>query len=139
MILISNKKDYYNHINRESKKNNSFFYIATYGFKLEKDIEEILNNLKKTKCKDVKILIGLSNPSIKQINFLKNKLSNYNVKLFNNSHLKMIVNDTSGIIGGRNLTQSDWKDTGVKFLNKQSILKLKSEFLKNYNSRQGLL
>jgi hypothetical protein len=42
----------------------------------------------------------------------------------------MIVNDSSSIIGGRNLTQSDWKDTGVKFVNKQNILKLKSEFLK---------
>jgi hypothetical protein len=139
MILISNKKDYYNHINRESKKNNSFFYIATYGFKLEDDIKEILNNLKKSKCKDIKILIGLNNPSKKQTLFLKTYLKEFNVKLFNNSHLKMIVNDSSSIIGGRNLTQSDWKDTGVKFVNKQNILKLKSEFLKNYNSKSGLL
>jgi len=137
MILISNKKDYYNHINRESKKNNSFFYIATYGFKLDGDIENILNNLKN--CKDVKILIGLSNPSLKQVSFLKSRLKNFNVKIFNNSHLKMIINDTSSMIGGRNLTQSDWKDTGVKFFNKSSISQLKEEFLKNYNSRQGLL
>lgn len=115
------------------------FYIASFGLNLDKDICNILSNLNKNKCKDVKILIGLSNPSIKQISFIKNKLKEFNVKIFSNSHLKMIVSDNSAIIGGRNLTQSDWKDTGVKFQNKNSIKQLKEEFLRNYNSKIGLL
>jgi len=138
MILISNKQQYYNEINNMSKKKSNYFYIATYNLNIDNNVMQILNNLKKN-CKDIKIVIGLSNPSNKQISFLKYKLKDFQIKIFNNSHLKMIVSDTSAIIGGRNLTNSDWKDTGVKFQNKSSIVKLKSEFLKNFNSKNGLL
>lgn len=142
MKVISNNYNYYKELKTLSKNRLEYFYIATFNIKLDKDIYEILNNLTKNKCKDVKILIGLNNPSLAQINFLKKELSkfkNVEYRLFINSHLKMLVTNKKSIIGGRNLTKSEWKDVGVEFINKVNINKLKVEFLKNFNSRQGLI
>jgi phosphatidylserine/phosphatidylglycerophosphate/cardiolipin synthase-like enzyme len=107
------------------------FYIASYGFK------KGLYNVPK----HAKLLIGLPYfpdctpdcPHCKQRRE-KNKesiisaLTNYNYKLIDNIHLKLLIIDNIAIIGSRNLTGSQYEDLSIGVEDPKMINALKEHF-----------
>lgn len=134
MKLLKTKKEFYNEILKLASENPTFFYMASYNLNVDDNIKKIFKKLP-AKC-DVKIIIGLNeNASIKQREFLKNYFSEYEIKLLQACHLKLIVTNKGVILGGRNLTDSDWKDLSVLFISKNTISEIKKEFLKHFKQK----
>jgi hypothetical protein len=110
------------------KSKPKYFYLSTFNISIDEDVRDMLKQMKGVK--DVKILIGVNDPSPKQISFLKNTFRDLKIpmKLVTNHHMKIILSDSKAIIGGRNLTGSEWTDLSFETTYKNHIAKLKEEF-----------
>lgn len=136
MKLLKTKKAFYDEILRMSKEKPSFFYMATYNLSVENKMKLILSHLPDKS--DVRVIIGVNEGcSVKQKDFFKSYFKKYKVKLFNECHLKIIVSNKGVIVGGRNLTDSGWKDLSIKLISRDAIASIKAEFLKHF-SKKGL-
>lgn len=133
MKLLKTTASYYNEILKLSKSKPTFFYIATFNMNVDDKVKSIFKNLP-IKC-DVKLLIGVGDASDRQVAFYKSTFSNVQLKLLRNSHLKIVITNNEVIIGGRNITNSDWVDLSVTFTSKNTISQIKSEFLSNFKKK----
>ncbi len=134
MKLLKTKQSFYSEILKLSKEKPSFFYIASYNMSIDDKMEKVFHNLP-VNC-DVKIIIGLNEDvGNKQIAFFKRWFSEYNLKLFKNCHLKLVITNKSVIIGGRNITNSEWMDLSCAFIGKEIIAQIKKEFLSHFKKR----
>jgi phosphatidylserine/phosphatidylglycerophosphate/cardiolipin synthase-like enzyme len=102
-----------------------YFYLSTFNISINDEVKEMLELMKD--IKNVKILIGLSNPSDQLCGFLHAIFGKYGIKirLVKDFHMKSIVSDKKAIIGGRNLTKSGWTDLSFELISKPNILSLK--------------
>lgn len=136
MKILKTKSQYYSEIRRLAKSKPSFFYVASFNFSVDDSIKDIFSSLPK-KC-DTKLIVGVTESiSSKAISFLRSFSDNYNInlKLFKNCHLKIVISDNGAIIGGRNLTNSDWEDLSVLMINKKSISEFRVNFNKTFSKR----
>ena len=131
-ILDTNKK-FYSELKTLSKSNPTCFYVASFNLNVDDEILGIFKNLPKS-C-DKKLIVGTSNFSPKLISFLKWKLDFMNIKIYKDCHLKMVITDKGCIIGGRNITQSNWDDVSLLLINKNTYRELKTKFNNFYKKR----
>lgn len=131
MKLLKTKKAFYDEIIKMSKEKPSFFYMASYNLYNDDNLRAVFKNV--AKVPDVKIIVGVSEKS--SIKALEYTLDDFNYKLFRDCHLKLIVTNKGAIVGGRNLTGSDWIDLSIKLVGKPAILEIKNEFLKHFSKR----
>lgn len=134
MKVLETNEQFYSEIRKLSSKNPKFFYVSSFNLNYDRTLSSILEQLP-TRC-DKKMIIGVtSTTSEKQISFLKRALSDMRPKLLIDCHLKLIVSNKGCIVGGRNLTQSEWDDLSILLIDKITIEKLKDQFLKVYKRK----
>jgi hypothetical protein len=135
MKILKNKKEFENHVLTLAKQGPHFFYFCTFGFKLGDFTKEVINSLPKG-CV-VKGIIGVNDKISKaQLCFFKSYFTN--VKVVKNFHVKMILTNNGGVIGGRNLTDSNWEDISVPITRHAGIKNLKKHFENLYKSKKSL-
>lgn len=112
----------------------SFFYLATFNIRISKFTTQLFNLIPK-ECK-TELIIGLSDrTSKKQINFLYEYFKQYKhikVKFVANFHTKLVITNKLAILGGRNLTSSDWYDLSFVTESRPEISKIRKKFEKMF-------
>ena len=85
------------------------------------------------------MLIGVDlDSSKKQIAFYRSFFKGYEYKIIKKCHMKLVVTDKVAIIGGRNLTNSEWLDFSYEFTSQDVIQKIEKEFLKEFKKVKSL-
>jgi len=130
MKVLQTKKQFEAAVFKILSSKPKFLYIATYGINLNSEFcEKIFKNCPK----NTRVIIGVrGNSSEKQRNYYRwwFRSCGIDVELVEEFHAKMIVSDKYCIVGGRNLTDSDWIDVSFLLTTKASIKACKSSFEK---------
>jgi hypothetical protein len=105
-----------------------YFYLSSFNISINSEILDMLRLMRD--IKDVKVIIGLVNPTPKQLAFLRNTFKDNRIplKLVTDFHMKSVVSDKKIIVGGRNLTRSGWLDLNFEISSQDNIVKMKREF-----------
>jgi phosphatidylserine/phosphatidylglycerophosphate/cardiolipin synthase-like enzyme len=137
MNIIKSNNELLSAFTRAVKNKPSFVYIASYKIRVDKKFKSILAAIPQKA--DVKVLIGLDlTATKKQVGFYKSFFKDYDYKVVKKCHMKLIITDKVAIIGGRNLTNSDWLDFSFEFTSRDVINKIAKEFLKEFNKVKPL-
>lgn len=135
MNIIKSKKEFEDELLKIAKSKPTFFYFCTFGFKLSNFTKDLFNTLP-YKC-SVKGIIGINDKVSKsQIGFFKSYFKN--CRIVHSFHVKMIVTDKVALIGGRNLTDSDWDDITIRITKEKGLYNLKKHFESLYKSKKSL-
>jgi hypothetical protein len=134
MKILRTDKEYRDSIMKILRSKPKYFYLSTFNISVNDEVKEMLELMKG--IKDVKVIIGLSNPSLQLRGFLHFIFGKYGipVRLVKDFHMKSVVSDKKAIIGGRNLTKSDWADLSFEISAKSNITPLKQEFERIYKN-----
>jgi len=120
-----------------SAKNRKFLYISSYGLGKQDTLKQEITELNPDK-----LLIGLSFheckigcSSCKTSGILRERHirdfereSNLNLKIVKDLHLKAVITAKGAIIGGINMTESNWTDSALVTDDTKIIKKLKQHF-----------
>lgn len=130
MKILETSTDYQKAVYKILSSKPKYVYIATYGINFNSEfVKKVLKNLPK----DNKLLLGLRDTTTTaQLGFYTRYFGGLgiNVRMRPEFHAKLIVSDKGCIVGGRNLTDSDWTDASFVLTTKDSIKACKSMFEK---------
>lgn len=137
MRILKSNTEFLSAFAKAVKNKPSFVYIASYKIRVDQKFKSIMSDIPSKA--DTRILIGLDlTATKKQISFYKSFFKDSNFKVVKKSHMKLILTDKVAIIGGRNLTNSDWLDFSFEFTSKEVINKIAKEFLKEFKKVKPL-
>jgi len=139
MKILRTDEEYRESIMKILRSKPKYFYLSTFNIFINNEVLEMFELMKKVK--DVRVIVGLVDPSPKQLLFLKNTFVKHKipVKLVTNFHMKTVTSDKKTIVGGRNLTKSNWVDLSFEIVAQESVVKMKDEFDKIYKKLQSIL
>jgi len=139
MKLITDKTQFEKEILVLASLKPKFFYICTFRLVANRFFYEVIKSLPPN-CK-IKVIIGVKDSSNAFLRFMEKMATKYqmDVKIVHNFHTKMIITNNGGLIGGRNLTSSDWDDLSIKVTKKESVNALKRHFEKLYKEKKSLI
>jgi len=139
MKILRTDEEFRDSIFRILRSKPSYFYLSTFNISINSEVLEMLKLMKG--IKNTKVIIGLANPSTKQLVYLRNTFRDNKipVKLVTDFHMKSVVSNDRAIIGGRNLTKSGWIDLSFEVLSQKEISKMKREFDSIYKNLKSIL
>lgn len=130
MKILETKKDFESAVYDILRQKPAYLYIATYGINLS---TEFIKKLFKNVPKNTTLVVGLRpNDNDWTSSYIGSWFHGtwVTVRTYKDCHTKMIVSDKGCIVGGRNLTDSEWEDRSFLLTSKSSIKACKSTFEK---------
>ena len=139
MKILSTDKEFKESIVKILKSKPKYFYISSFNISVDDEMLEIFELMKKVK--DVRVVVGLQNPTPKQLGYLRYIFNKHKIpsKLVTGFHLKSVVSDKKIIVGGRNLTKSGWIDLSFEIVAQESVVKMTKEFDDIYKKLKTIL
>lgn len=131
-----------------NNKKRSFLYISSFGLSIMPEVQEEIINLNPDK-----MLVGTHFPECKpgctacdsknrdRFNNLRKfqEEVKFDVKICDSLHLKVVVSDSSMIIGGINMTGSGWADSSVLINDSSLCKKYKRRFNDIWRNKPGVV
>ena len=128
MKILDSNESFMKQMDIMSRSKPTYFYMASYKIRVSKQLNAILANLP-AKC-DKRIVVGYDEITPKSRAFLTEYFTKYGFKiqLLHGTHTKLVVSDKHAIIGGRNITESEWIDLSFLTVVPKEIKKIKNKY-----------
>jgi len=139
MKILKTDEEYRESILKILKSKPKYFYLSTFNISINQEVLEMLKLMKG--IKDVRVIVGVANPTPKQLKYLRGVFNDHKVplKLVTDFHMKSVVSDKKIIVGGRNLTKSGWTDLSFEIVSQPNVIKMTKEFDNIYRKLKSIL